>query len=281
MNRLRLVGLACLAGLVLFAGGLAAYFPGDAAARYLARRAELGLGMPVTLSPVGPTWTGLAADKLEVGTAGGPLVARNLRAPWSWRWLMGLPLQARIGSAGLVEATWSWNGSMTLAASGVQLQDLPMALPAEMRLLGQVRMTAQINPVRAGGLRGELPPGRIEVRIEGVEVRNARLAGAALPPLRLDWVDGHAAFGRTVQVEALTFQGDAQGNVSGTIVPNLGRPEDSRLNLNVTLVLQQSWMSQLGDLRTLAEGLLPGGRLDGVVEGTLAAPTLTRTAKRS
>ncbi len=281
MNRLRLVGWACLAGLVLFAVGFAAYFPGGAAARYIARRAEQGLGMPVTLSPVGPTWSGLAADKLEVRTAGGALVARNLLAPWSWRWLTGLPLQARIGSEGLVEGTWSWNGSVTLAASGVQLQDLPMAAPAEVRLLGRVRMTAQIDPIRAGAPGGQLPSGRIEVRAEGVEVRNARLAGVALPPLRLEWVEGHAALGRTVQVEALTFQGDVQGNVSGTIVPSPGRLEQSRLNLNVTLVLQQSWMNQLGDLRPLAEGVLPGGRLDGVVEGTLAAPTLTRIAKRS
>ena len=77
MNRLLLVGLALLAGLALFAVGVSVYFPGDAAARYVARRAEQGLGMPVTLSPIEPPWAGLSADKLEIGTAAGPLVARN------------------------------------------------------------------------------------------------------------------------------------------------------------------------------------------------------------
>jgi hypothetical protein len=123
-------------------------------------------------------------------------------------------------------------------------------------------------------------PGRIELKAEGVEIRDLELAGAVLPPLRLETVEGHVSLGRMVQVESLVFRGDAQGNLSGTITPNLDRPGDSRLNLSLTLVLQPAWLGQLGDFKPVAEGLLPGGRLDGTIEGALAAPALSRTAKR-
>jgi hypothetical protein len=86
--------------------------------------------------------------------------------------------------------------------------------------------------------------------------------------------------GRTVQVESATLRGDAQGTVSGTIIPNLARPADSRLSLNLSLQVQRAWLDKLGDLRQAAEAFLPGGRIEGALEGTLSAPVLNRAGKR-
>jgi type II secretion system protein N len=281
MTRFQLTILACLAFVLLFVAGLATHFPGAAVARYVGRQVERGLGIPVQLSPIRLAWSGMAADRLEVRVPGSvPLIVQDMRLPWSWRWVLEAPLEARFGKEGRIEAAWGWGGEASLSASRVPLQDIPLGLPADVKVQGRVDVTARVGPQAPGRASvREMLPGRIELKAEGVEIRELHLAGTALPPLRLETVEGRIGLGRVVQLESLVFRGDAQGNLSGTITPNLDRPGDSRLNLNLTLLLQPTWLNQLGDLRTVAEGLLPGGRLDSAIEGSLAAPTLTRTKR--
>ena len=283
MTRLQLWLSACAAFLLLFIAGLAAHFPGDVVSGYVGRQVERGLGIPVLLAPIHLGWSGLTADRLEVRVPGAdPLIVQDMRLPWTWRWMFGVPLEARLGSDGQIGAAWSWGGEASLSARRIRLQDLPLGLlPAGAKIQGRVDVTARVGPQAPGRAAvREMLPGRLDVKAEGVEIREVQLAGTALPPVRLDSVEGQATLGRVVQVDSLAFRGDAQGNLSGTITPNLDRPGESRLNLSLTVVLQPAWLNQLGDLKPVAEGLLPGGRLDGTIEGTLAAPALARTAKR-
>lgn len=284
MSPLRQTALAGAAFVCAFAIGLAAYFPGAALSRYVSLQAERAAGLPVRLSPLRLGLTGLSAGSLEVQPAeGGALVVRDLHVPWSWRWVAELPVSGRIGAEGRFDADWSWSGALSLKATGISLQDLPLQslLPRDARLQGRFDATVVTGPLpaRQAALR-ELPTGRLEARAEGLEAANVKVAGLAFPPVHLDALEVRMGLGRTLQVESATLRGDVQGTVSGTVIPNLERPADSRLSLNVSLQVQRAWMDRLGDLRGLAEGFLPGGRLEGAVEGTLAAPVLNRSGKR-
>jgi type II secretion system protein N len=280
MSRSRLGIWAGLAAVVFFAAGVAATFPGESVARYVGQQMEAGLGIPVSLTPVRVTWRGLAADRLEIRAPGAVLAAQNLRIAWGWGWFSGLPVDARIGTDGTVEAVWSWNGGLAVNVNSVQLQDLPLRLPGDAKITGRISLNARLEPPQQGRPPGELPQGQVDMRAEGIEIGGVKLVGAAMPPLRLELVEGRGTLGPIVRIETLTFRGDAEGSVTGTVAVNPARFGDSRLQLNVTLALLRPWINQLGDLRPLAEGFLPGGRLEGTVEGTVAAPTFTRTGKR-
>jgi len=280
MSPARLTALASAAFLAAFVIGLAASFPGEAVSRYVSQRAERAAGMPVRLSPVRVGLTGLSAAMLEVRPPDGPpLAVHDLHVPWTWRWLSEFPLSARIGPDGRIDVDWSWSGNLSVTAMGVPLEGLPLAmLTREGRFRGRIDASLQAGPLRPG-VR-EMPAGQLELRAVGLEASDLRAAGTALPPVRIDALDAKIGLGRTMQVESVTLQGDVQGTVSGTVFPNLERPGDSRISLNVSLQVQRAWLDRLGDLRPLAEGFLPGGRFEGIVEGTLAAPILNRTGKR-
>jgi type II secretion system protein N len=280
--RLTLVAVAVFAMALIL--GLMAYFPGESLARYISLQAERSLGLPVKLSPIQVGLTGLTADSLEIRMGESkPFVLRNVHAPWTWRWVTEFPLSARLGSEGIIELGWGWAGMVSVTGKSIAVQDLPLAmLPKDTRIQGRLDVIANAGPIamRPAGFR-EIPQGRLEVKLEGFEAANLQIAGVSLPPIRFDSAEARLGLGRTVQLEGATFRGDAQGTASGTIVPNLDRLTDSRLSLNVSLQVQRAWMDRLGDLRPLAEGFLPGGRLEGAVEGTVGAPILNRNAKRS
>ena len=282
MSPVRQTALAVAAFLCAFAIGLAAYFPGEALSRYVSLLAGRAAGMPVNLSPLRVGLTGLSASTLEVRPpAGAPFVVHHLHAPWTWRWVSVLPVSGLIGQEGRIDVNWNWSGDLSLTAKGVSLQDVPLPmLPRDAKLQGRFDALLSAGPLalRQGALR-ELPDGQLEARVEGIAVDNLRLGGMSVPPLHLDSVELRLVLGRTVQVESATLRGDVQGTLSGTIVPNLEHPENSRISLNVSLQVQRAWLDRLGDLRELAEGFLPGGRLEGAVEGTLAAPVLNRAGK--
>ncbi|MFI5400122.1 MAG: type II secretion system protein GspN [SAR324 cluster bacterium] len=280
MSPARLTALAGAAFVAAFVIGLAATFPGEAVSRFVSRRAERAAGMPVRLSPVGIGLTGLSAATLEVRPPdGAALVVHDLHVPWTWRWLSEFPLSARIGPDGRIDVDWSWSGNLSLTAKGVPLEDLPSPpLPREGKFRGRIDASLQAGPLRPG-VR-EMPGGQLEVQAVGLEASNLRVAGTALPTVRIDALNAKVGLGRTVQVESVTLRGDVQGTVSGTVVPNLDRPGDSRISLNVSLQVQSAWLDRLGEMRPLAEGFLPGGRFEGIVEGTVSAPILNRTGKR-
>jgi type II secretion system protein N len=284
MTPVRLSLLALGAFLLALLLGLMAYFPGEALSRYVSLQAERSLGLPVRLSPIRIGLTGATADTLEIRPIeGAPFILRSVHAPWTWRWFSGLPLSAQIGSGGSLEAGWGWSGDLSLTAKRIALQDIPLPmLPRDTRIQGKLDATLRAGPIvlRQPGLR-EIPPGRLEFKLEGFEASNVQVSGIALPPVRLESVEARIGLGRTLQLESATLRGDAQGTASGTVVPNLDRPVDSRLSLNVSLQVQRAWIDRLGDLRPVAEGFLPGGRLEGAVEGTVGAPVLNRNAKRS
>ncbi|MFI5399667.1 MAG: type II secretion system protein GspN [SAR324 cluster bacterium] len=284
MSPLRLTALAGVVFLLAFGIGLAMYFPGQAVSRYVSQRAERAAGVPVRLSPISIGLTGLSAATLEVRPAdGASFVVHDLHVPWTWRWVSEFPISARIGPEGRVDVDWSWSGDLSVTAKGVPLQDLPLPmLPRETKVQGTLDASLRAGPLalRQGTPR-EVPAGQLEVRAEALEVSNLRVAGTALPPVRIDVLDAKVGLGRTLQVESVTLRGDVQGTVSGTVVPNLDRPSDSRISLNVSLQVQNAWLDRLGEMRPLAEGFLPGGRFEGIVEGTVAAPILNRNGKRS
>jgi type II secretion system protein N len=284
MSPLRQTALAGAAFVLAFAIGLGAYFPGAAVSRYVSLQAERASGFPVRLSPLSLGLTGLSAASLELRPPeSAALRVDDLRVPWTWRWVTEFPVSGRIGAEGRVEVNWSWSGALSLQATGIDLQDLPLQglLPRDAKLQGRFDASLTAGPLtlRPAALR-ELPPGRIEARGEGIDASNVKVAGFALPPVHLDSVEVRAGLGRTVQVESATLRGDAQGTVSGTIIPNLARPADSRLSLNLSLQVQRAWLDKLGDLRQAAEAFLPGGRIEGALEGTLSAPVLNRAGKR-
>lgn len=284
MNPVRLTVVACAAGMVFFAAGLIAMFPGEQAAADAARTVERSVGLPVMLAPLRVTWRGLAADRLEMRIPSGVLVLHDIYAPWSWRMLTGLPLTAEIGASGTADFHASWSGDVTMRLGAVMLQDLPLKLPEGVLLLGRIAGTAHLDGTH-GGPPGGLPAGRIDVKAEAVEVRNVKLGGTALPPLRLETMEGRAILvpsgaTDTLRVESLALRGDAEGTVTGTIEINPARPEDSRLNLSAALLVQRSWTEGLGDLRAVAESFLPGGRLNGTIQGTLGAPTFVPVPRR-
>jgi type II secretion system protein N len=282
MSRLRLTLLACAVGLVAFVIGLRVYFPGAALSRYAAQQAQRALGMPVRLSPIHPGLTGIGADTLDlVPPNSRPVTIQDVRVPWTWRLFTGLPLSARIGTDGSAELSWGWGGDLEWSLSRVALQDLPLGVfGPDIQVQGRVDASGRAGPLKTGGAR-EMPPGKLDLRADSVQVTGVKVAGTAVPPVHLDVVEVHLVLGRTVQVESASVRGDAQGTVTGTIVPNLDRPADSRLSLNITMQVQRTWMDGLGDLKPLAQAALPDGRIEGTLEGTLAAPTLSRTQKRS
>jgi len=283
MSNLRLAAIAAAAFVLALAIGMAASFPGEALSRYISQQVERAAGMPVRLSPLHLGVTGLSAEALDIlPPDSSPVFVREVHFPWTWRWISEIPLSAKIGDNGKIDVAWGWSGNLAVTLKDLALQDLPLPmLPPDTRLKGTVNAALTLAPVslRQHGIGG-MPAGSLELQAEGIEAINVRAAGIAIPTIRLDSVEARIGLGRTVQVESLTLRGDAEGTVTGTIVPNLERPADSRLSLNVALQVRRNWIDQLGNLKPLAEGFLPGGRIAGALEGTVGAPVLNRTAKR-
>ncbi len=274
--------------LAFFWLGLQLNFPGAALSRLVSARLSRLPGVGVELSPVRLSWRGLGADSLLVRDAadGRTLLSlRNLWVPLSWRLVRGVPLEAELGKSGRLALTWAWGGEVTLQSLDARLEDLPLpvsppssaVLPFSAR--GAVHLEGRLGAPTSGPLAA-LPEGELRGRGENLEIGPMQAQGMNLPPVRLDVVDLSLRLGPTVQVERLTFQGDLQGSLAGSILPVLGKPQESRLNLTLSTEFRQSWINQLGDLRSAAQGLLQGGRLEATVGGTLGAPAILRAARR-
>ncbi len=273
--------------------GLQVNFPGAALSRLVSARLSRLPGISVELSPARLSWRGLGADSLQMRDAAdgrAMLNLRNLSVPLSWRLVHGVPLEAELGKSGRLALTWAWGGEMTLQRLDARLEDLPLNLgtppvsgpsssapPFSVR--GEVHLEGRLGAPVPGPLAA-LPEGELRGKGENVEVGALQALGMNLPPVRLDAVELSLRLGPTVQVERLTFQGDLQGSLAGSVYPVLGKPAESRLNLTLSTEFRQSWINQLGELRSAAQGLLQGGRLEATVGGTLGAPAIVRAARR-
>ncbi|HUJ73413.1 MAG TPA: type II secretion system protein GspN [bacterium] len=280
MRRFVWIGLGAALFLASFWLGLMWSFPGAALAGYLASQWRAP-GLSVQLAPVRFTGWALHSDTLQVRAAGTPsaslLVLTDLSIP-VLRLPGGVALHATLGRTGRLNAEWPWSGGqLDIRSANLNLDDIPaLSLLHGIAMRGQVSMQAHLaGPLPApGDPQGVLPDGTISAHAEDVQLSQLNVAGTALPPVRLRDLTLRARTGRSVAVEGLSFAGDVQGSVTGTIVPEWADPLNSRLNLRVTTTLDAAWMNQLGALRAVLQSLMHGDRLETMLTGTLRAPNL-------
>jgi type II secretion system protein N len=280
MRRAAFVALAIGVFIVAFTAGLAAQFPSAAVTRAIEGGIASTTALSVALGPVRLTATGLRSDRLTIRNAGAVdeapwLTLTELRVPLHPSLWRGAPLIARFGSGGQVRGFLAWDGSiLAVEQLTARLEDLPPAAGlAGIGIKGGLSLSGQANPGRARRTSPtELPNGEFRGRLEAVEISGAALAGSKLPPARLDEVEFLVRTGHTVQIERFQVRGDLQGTVQGSITPNPGRIQDSRLSLQVTASVRPGWLQDAGALRPILEGFFPGGRIEGAVTGTIAMP---------
>lgn len=269
--------------------GLLASFPGGALARYLEGRINHDPEFAVSIAPLRLRWNGLRSERVELKerAPGAPktwLRLTDVRLPISLQWVRGASLGADLGS-GHLRLYFTWAGDeLDLEELDAKVEDftaLAGLLPLTLR--GRVTGTARLRlPRDPNGLwRREVPEGLVQLRATGMEVADLKVAGASLPPVRLESVELSLRTARgALTIERLVFQGDLQGSITGSIAPNLAQPAASRMNLAVRAEFRQAWINNLGDLRAVAGGFLTGGRLEGTLEGPLTSPTFNRPGER-
>ena len=273
-----------LGALLLMWLGLMVNFPGEALSRFVAahvvRRApELRLD----LAPAELSWTRLSFPRatfaLNQGGRTATLFAlKDLAIPLPWRLLRGLPLEAALGAGGRIDLFFPWReGPVRLAAENVRLEDLAGLkglLPGPAK--GSLSLVGDLEPERTpeGQLRRGVPGGTLTVTGRELVLGPFKVLGQDLPAARLDSVDVRLKGGNVVQVEQFNFRGDIQGEIQGTVTPNLARPESSILRLQVAAAFRQDWAQQLGILQSLMEPYLENGRLLASLTGTVERPNL-------
>jgi hypothetical protein len=280
MKRTGFIALGSALFLLFLGVGLAAHFPAAAVTRAIEGGLNGATVLSVALAPVRITLTGLRSDRLtvrEAGSAGGPplIVLSDVRLPFSFSLWEGAPLRAALGADGRVSGFMAWNGSVvTIDEFSARLEDLalPTGRPG-LTLKGRVSLSGQFRPgVARGRGRPEVPDGEFRGRAEAVEIAGIDVAGTKLPVTRLQDVEVNVRTGRTVQIERIEVRGDVQGTVQGSITPNMERPAESRMNLNVAATLRPGWVQETGLLRPILDGFFPGGRIEGALSGTAGAP---------
>jgi hypothetical protein len=166
---------------------------------------------------------------------------------------------------------------LRVGGSGLRLEEIPaLTRISPARLRGGVSFSGQMqlsNGVRQGRLT-QLPPGSLSARADGVELSNMEIIGARLPVTRLESIQMDLKIGKRLVVEQFAFQGDLQGKVSGFVQPRLKAIKSSPLQLNLAISFRKQWLDKLGPMRQIVTSFLKNGRLEGVVRGTLANPSL-------
>lgn len=283
MKRTALVSAAVGLFLLVFWVGFVLNFPGAALSRAIEYRINTVPSLQVRLSPAALGWAGLEIDsfRLSVAQPGLPqplIVLQNVRIPIAWALLSGLPVRARLGKEGQLDLFIPWEeGELRVAGAGLRLEEIPaLARMGPVRLRGGVSFSGRMqlsNGMRRGRLT-QLPPGSLSGRADGVELSNMEIAGARLPVTRLESVRMDLKFGKRLEVEQIVFQGDLQGKVSGFIQPRLTAIKSSPLQLKLAISFRKEWLDKLGPMRQIVTSFLKNGRLEGVVRGSLANPSL-------
>lgn len=283
MKKTALVAAALVMFLLVFWVGFVLNFPGAALSRAIESRINAVPNLQVRLSPAALGWTGLeiASFQLSVVQPGLPqplIVLQDVRIPIAWGLLSGLPVRARLGKEGQLDLFIPWEeGELRVGGSGLRLEEIPaLTRISPARLRGGVSFSGQMqlsNGVRQGRLT-QLPPGSLSARADGVELSNMEIIGARLPVTRLESIQMDLKIGKRLVVEQFAFQGDLQGKVSGFVQPRLKAIKSSPLQLNLAISFRKQWLDKLGPMRQIVTSFLKNGRLEGVVRGTLANPSL-------
>ncbi len=283
MKKTALVSAAVVLFLLVFWGGFVLNFPGAALSRAIENRINTLPNIQVRLSPAVLGWVGLEIDSFQLSVAqpGLPqplIVLQDVRIPFAWALLSGLPVRARLGKEGQLELFIPWEeGELRVGGSGLRLEEIPaLTRMSPVRLRGGVSFSGQMqlsNGIRQGRLT-HLPPGSLSARADGVELSNMEIIGSRLPVTRLESIQMDIRIGKRLEVEQIAFQGDLQGKVSGFVQPRLTAIKSSPLRLNLALSFRKEWLDKLGPMRQIVTSFLKNGRLEGVVRGSLANPSL-------
>jgi type II secretion system protein N len=285
LRLLRILGVIVLFSAVFWLGLLYS-FPGAALSSYLEARLSAETGQSVTLQPASLRWYGLNVPQVRIaGLGGDPRVAvvlKEVRVPLVPRLWRGMPVSAELGSGELsVFLPWG-DGQMTFSLQAAQLEALPeLQALAGFPLRGLVRAAGQVQR-RAGqppAPRGQLPEGSVAGEITGLTVEGLDVLSQKVPAVKLDVIRFDLTLGQRIELRALTFEGDVRGNIEGQVLPNLRRPNQSRLQLSLTAAFRDSWLQGLGEMRPLAESFLDNGQLRARLDGTVERPQF-RTAGR-
>ncbi|MBI3994075.1 MAG: hypothetical protein HY342_12445 [Candidatus Lambdaproteobacteria bacterium] len=288
MKRLLSILGALLLFAVVFWAGLLYTFPGAALSAYVEGRLTAETGRPVNVLPASLRWYGLNVPQVRFAGLGGDarnaVVLTDVRVPLAWRLLRGVPVSAELG-AGRLALFLPWgDGQMSFSLQDLQLEALPevqalagFPLKGRMHVVGQVARRA----AQAQAARGQLPEGSVIGEITGLTVEGAQVLSQKVPAVKEDVIRFDLALGQRIEIRSLTFEGDVRGTIEGQVLPNLYRPNQSRLQLAITAGFRESWLQALGDMRPLVDSFLDNGQLRARIDGTIEQPQFRTAGRRA
>lgn len=285
MRKFLIGGGIVLMVLLIFWLGLTAHFPGEALSTFAERRIGAALGRPVKMTPATLRGFSVTVARVDIpplpGTAarGGGVTLSDVRL--SLLGLGALPMRAQVGEAGRLSASWSWlHGGIQLSATDVPLNaltNLGGSLPFDVQ--GAASLQARLARLPDGPPQrwGRLPEGAVSGQLVGVTMQGLAAVGQPLPPLSLNRVDFSATLGENIEITQVAVSGDIDGQLSGQVTPRMAQLGQSPINLQVRATPNPAWLQRLGGLQPMVQGLLQDGRLDAVMQGTLASPSFRPT----
>ena len=290
MKRARWIALGAAVFFLAFILGVAVNFPGGALSRVVQGQLNTAPGIEVSLEPFRMGLFGMRSGRMTVKEASGGerrelLTLTDLRVPYSFSLFRGLPLRAVIGENGRLAVFARWNGSEVLVEEfSAKLESFPGLIPHPgVVVKGQVTASGKIDLSAPVGARSAQPAhegGEFIGRGKAIHITGISLAGIAIPEIQLEEITLKLKTGRAIQVEMIEVKGDAQGKITGAVVPIPTRFADSRVSLTVSGSIRPEWLGKTGDMRPLIEGVFPGGRVEGAILGTMGNLTWSMAGGR-
>ena len=281
MNRLQIkIGIG-FGLLLVFWLGVIVNFPGESLSRMVEAQAKIAA--PQLVLKLQPASLGLLSINLDTvivhlrqGDSTVKVVElKEVSIPLSWRLFSGLPLQAMIGAEGEVDLFIGWGGQrVEVEASAIRLEDIPAweamvgaKIKGGLDLIGAFNIPKIVPNKPPQPLMGELTGS-----LAGVEIENLKVMGASIPNAKIDSVDLKILGGKTIELTKFAFKGDIQGEIKGSLTPQMARIESSRLDLELNAAFRETWLNGLGALKPIADSFLKNGRITGHIAGTLNQP---------
>lgn len=287
MRRTRIVLLTLLFALAVLWVGLMINFPGETLSRFVSAHVNRFQNFNLVLTPAEFRWNRLYVERAELKRRDNPnaeplFVITEFAIPFSWRLYKGLSAQGLIGQDGLVETFVPWSeGGESWVKGEVKLEQVPLPKvlhPITMK--GVLRFSGKFDKAIESPWSKQLPTGTIRGELRGGVISGVRVAGNLLPPTAIDKADISLETGRTVNLKKFNVEGDLQGEVKGTITPNLRDPRNTLLSLDTAVSFRNSWLARLGALKPIVEGVARNGRLQLKLSGTVARPRLRQINQR-
>lgn len=288
MRRARIILLSLLFALAVFWVGLMINFPGEAVSRFVSAHVNRFQNFNLVLTPAEFRWNRLYVERAELQRRDNPkadplFVITSLAIPFTWRLFNGLSAHGVIGEDGMVEIFVPWSeGGESWIEGTVKLEQVPLPKvlhPIAMK--GEFRFSGNFDHAIASPWSKQLPNGVIHAELRDGIISGVTVAGALLPPTNIDKIDLSLETGRTINLKKFKVQGDLQGEVKGTITPNLRDPRNSLLSLDTAVSFRNSWLERLGPLKLIVEGVARNGRLQVKLSGTVAKPRLRQINRGS